>query len=525
MSALVKLLLFLAVFGVTALFNATLIDIRFDEIRYLLGNIASSDEVSNTFGIVSRYELIKRRMKYGEEDVDNYELEARMQALSSNAQIDSSVQIGKKKFLRIPVRTALNGIRVLLNKPIINPKEEDKIFSVLEIAYFYERVRKYTDAIKSYDEILSTAQLSDDVKSAILVHKAFCFSMISRYDQSKKIYEKVISDYPSTEAGILAWKLIDFLGSMESEREKVKRQNLDEMEKAKQYYLLMDFRNSIKSYSLYIGENREAVTIAEARFYKGRAHEELGETEDALLEYRAVLNIDKSKKWARQANRRMLMLGEFYEQQKGIADEARQKLEQYQDQVFLGNVQKYSSMVAKNSLKSELASSGAGGGISKANDSIMSMIDNVGKLNLTGDAESVNPATGKKHNEEKVTAQGVELSDAEVRELKRRQVLAENPYRRPSALKQGIDEYSGELRYIYNKRLRTGVKLSGKMLVEIRITSGGAISNAKVLQSNMGDQQFEETIVKQIQGWKFKPVPDSLGDVTINYPFEFYEEQ
>ena len=98
------------------------------------------------------------------------------------------------------------------------------------------------------------------------------------------------------------------------------------------------------------------------------------------------------------------------------------------------------------------------------------------------------------------------LSKTEIKELRRRQELADNPFRRPNSLKQIIDANSGELRYIYNKRLRTGIRLSGRMLMEIRIRPDGSVGSARVQQSDMGDSEFEQLISRQIQNWKFKPV-------------------
>jgi hypothetical protein len=40
----------------------------------------------------------------------------------------------------------------------------------------------------------------------------------------------------------------------------------------------------------------------------------------------------------------------------------------------------------------------------------------------------------------------------------------------------------------------------------------------------MGDKEFEKSIVERISTWRFKAVPDSLGELTVNYPFEFDEE-
>jgi TonB family protein len=304
----------------------------------------------------------------------------------------------------------------------------------------------------------------------------------------------------------------------------VEKSGMTEMEKAKQSYLLMDFRSAIKNYSVFLEKDPIVQFQAEARFYKGRAHEELGETDEAIMEYRKVMRIDSSKIWARQANRRMLMLGEFYEQQKQVADEAKKQLEAYQDQMFISKVEKYSSLVSQSSLKGELMkSSSQGNGNNTSNDSIMRLINQIGNLDLSGEQDAKNGEQLEQIRKEMVS--NGKLSLTEIKELDRKQNLAQNPYRRPGNLKSAIDENSNELRYIYNKKLRSGTKLSGKMLLEILIKADGNVGNVRILQSNMGDQSFEQDILKRISTWKFKTVPDSLGDLKVNYPFEFYEEQ
>lgn len=523
MKTIIKLLLIILFFGVSILFNIGLIDIRLEEIKYLLGNIAAKEDVSNTFGIVAKYELIKRRMLYGEENVTNYEFEAKVQALSYDKnQLDDRKKSWTEKAYRIPVRLVLNSIRVLQGKKIINPKDDDKIFTVLEIAYFFERNRKYNDALKSYEEILLNTDIASDLRAAVMVHKAFCYSMLSDYGKSKKEYEDVIALFPNTEAGIIAWKLLDFIQSIERERKKLENTQLKEMEKAKQYYLLMDYRNAIKTLSVFI-EKDNTDALCEARFFKGRAHEELGEFEEAVLEYKKIIRTDKSKNWARQANRRLLMLGSFYEQQKQIAEEAKQQLEFYKDQVFLSNIEMYSNFVNGNSIKTEMMNKEVNSVVhTTSSDSIVSIINKIENLDLTGEKKKE-----KQKNEQirrELIKQG-KIDAAEIKELERRQNLAQNPYRRPEALKKVIDDNSGELRYIYNKKLRSGIKISGKLLVEIHIKSSGIVDRANVIQSTVGDAQFEDEIVQRIVSWRFNAVADSLGDLTVNYPFEFYEEQ
>jgi TonB family protein len=512
---------------VTVLFNIGLIDIRFEEIDFLLGKAAFDEEASNTFSIVAKYELIKQRMEFGEDYSENYELEARIQALISGDQFNKRDADGTRKQYLIPVRFVLNAIRFILGKEFINPTEENKAIKVLEIGYFWERTRKYPEAIKIYDQALGMPELSNDVRSAVLIHKAFSHSMMSEYDKAKITYERVINMYPNTEAGIVSWKLLDFIESIEKKREEVKNTDLSNFERAKQYYLVMDYRNAIKFYSIFLqGGEDDPFKGAEARYFKGRAHEELGESDEAVDEYRRAIRIDKTMQWAREANRRMLMLGEFYDYQKKVAQEAQRQLAAYQDGGFMNKVDRFRGMISESSVKNELMKQQGNGEQKKekVNNDVMNLINSIGDLDLTGEKEQQKAMEKEIEKFRKdLIAAGIK-SEEEIRELQRKQALTGNPFRRPSFLKETIDGNVNQLKYVYNRRLRQGVMLSGKMLVEMSIESDGGISSVKIVNSNMGDKVFEEEILAKIGTWKFNPVPDSLGVLRIRYPFEFFEE-
>ena len=523
MKAFFNIFLLLFFLILTVLFNIGLIDVRFQEINYLLGKAAFDQDASNALGIVAKYELIRRRMEAGEASPENYELEARIQALISGDRFSEEEELSKKKKYLIPVRIFLNSIRFALGKEFVNLQEENKIIKVLEIGYFWERNRKYSEAIKIYKEVLDMPDLDHDVRSAVLIHKAFCHSMMSEYKKSKEMYERVINLYPNTEAGILSWKLLGFLEKMEVKRQKVKRTKLTHFDKAKQYYLVMDYRNSIKYFSKFLQENKKGRRIAEARFFKGRSHEEIGETEEAVEEYRRIIKIDRTKKWAKEANRRMLMLGEFYDYKKKMAEEAKKQLSNYQDGSFLNRVDKFKNLWSASSIKEELQKSGdKEKTIEEVVDrDIMNLIDSIGQLDLTGEVEK-KKALEKRI--EKLIAKGVK-SEVEIREFKRKIALTDNPFRRPSFIKRTIDANTNQLKYLYNRRLRKGEELSGKMIIEMNIKPDGYISSTKIVNSNIGDQRFEKEVLAKVESWKFRPVPDSLGIMRIKYPFEFYEEK
>jgi TonB family protein len=522
---------FLRIVGITALFAATvffnigLIDIRMEEMSYLLGKIAARQDIPMSLGIVAKYELIKKRMLYGEENDDGYELEAKIQALTSGDQFPKQQTIWKNRITRIPVRIILNAIRFSLGKPIINTKEEDELLKVLELGYFWERSRKYQEAIKVYDEVLEKKTIQPDLQAAVMIHKAFCHSMLSEYEVSKHIYERIITLYSNTDAGILSWKLLDFIQSMERQRSDLERKSLSDFEKAKQFYLVMDYRNAVKHYSLFLQENTASPAKFEVLFFKGRSHEELGEGEEAMFSYQQIIRDDKTRQWAKQANRRMLMMGEFYDQKRQLADQAKKQLEAYQDQGFMDNIRNYASMVSESSLRKELTATSpiSAKQPAKTDDSLLTFINRIGTLDLTGENEA-----GKREEREKIRSELIEkgkLSAAEINELERRKALEDNPFRKPTSLKAVIDENASQLKFLYNRRLREGVRLSGKMIVEIGIKPNGNVKGVKILRSTMGDKTFEESVLAQIGRWKFKAVEDSLGDMTVNYPIEFFQEE
>jgi len=520
MKTLFKLLLIILVLGVTVLFNIGLIDIRLEEIRYFLGKIASHENISNTFGIVAKYELIKKRMQYGDIDEENYALEAKIQALTSENLLEGRKQNWTQKAYRVPVRFVVNVIRRSLGKEIINPKEDDRIFGVLEIAYFWERNRRYENALKMYDEILNGGNLAPDMKAAIMVHQAFCYSMMSEYDKAIQRYELVINMYPNTEAGILSWKLLEFLQGMEKRRNVVAQKQISEFEKGKQYFLLMDYRNAVKYFSRFLSGKITNKQESEARYFKGRAAEEIGQIDDAMMEYRHVMQIGKNTEWAKQANRRMYMLGEFYEQQEQMALQAKRQLETYKDELFMDKVKQYAHLVKNNSLYDELKEKKGDSG-QQIDDSLMDLINKIGNLDLTGDEQK------KQQELERVRRQLIaqeKLSRRELMELNRRKELMENPSRRPSTIKKLINEKTLELRYLYNKRLRKGEAISGRMLVSFEIQPDGSLENIQLMQSNIGDETFEREILSKIAKWRFGQVSDTLGALSVNYPFDFYKE-
>ena len=120
MKTFLRLFLIVSLLAITAYFNIGLIDLRMREMSYLIGKIAARQDVPMSLGIVAKYELIKHRMLYGEQNPDNYELEAKMQALTSGDQFEKRGNDWQTKIYKLPVRLVVNCIRLSIGKPIIH---------------------------------------------------------------------------------------------------------------------------------------------------------------------------------------------------------------------------------------------------------------------------------------------------------------------------------------------------------------------------------------------------------------------
>lgn len=335
--------------GFTAILNKDLIEIRLDELNYQLGQAAEIEDAANTLSIVSKYELIKRRIENGESEVENYTFEAKMQTLTSKEQFPAGVDIDTE-YNNLPLaRLILRGLRFTLGKANINPVQEKEMYDLLETAYYHERRRDYSEAIKRYDQVvLAEKEIKPEVHAAILLHKGFCYSMLNEYEEAKQIFELIISKYPDTDAGILAWKLLDFLVAMEKKREMLEKEELSAFAGGKQCYFLMDYNGSITLFSEFLKREPNNPEATEARYYKGRSHEELGKIEEALTEYNMVIVLDENHKWALESNRRLFMIGEFYKEEPQIAEKARDYLAAHKDYGFISNVKDYTGSISSN---------------------------------------------------------------------------------------------------------------------------------------------------------------------------------
>ncbi len=86
-------------------------------------------------------------------------------------------------------------------------------------------------------------------------------------------------------------------------------------------------------------------------------------------------------------------------------------------------------------------------------------------------------------------------------------------------VRQVVHAHRAQLRYCYEQELTRAPGLAGKISARWLIGSDGAVTQATVAESSMGNDAAELCVLARIRSWTF-PKPKS-GDVMVVYPFMF----
>jgi len=88
-----------------------------------------------------------------------------------------------------------------------------------------------------------------------------------------------------------------------------------------------------------------------------------------------------------------------------------------------------------------------------------------------------------------------------------------------SLINRVIRRNKNQIRYCYDRELRTDPKLKGEIKIKFVISKDGVISLSKIKSSTLNNTAVEECVRKRLLRWKF---PKSKSGITIvNYIFHF----
>jgi TonB family protein len=501
--------------------NDAVIQYRMNEYNRAMETLSQTYNSSHALNMLARFDLIKKRQNMPEED--ETALELKLQSLaSSKLLVEEKQVVGLKSKV---IGAVISGVGFILGKQRSKANVPTMITKNLEVAYFYERSRKYEKAIEIYTKGLEEKDLPPEVSATLLLHRGFCSSLMGEYQKAKADFDKTIALVPQTEESHVALKLKELTLGLEDQVKLAKESKQGSFQAGRQMFLLANYAEAAKSLRTILNNPAsDSLQLIQSRYLYARSQEELGQDSDAVITYRSVIQQAPNSDEAKKANRRLYVLGKFYSNDEDLAKAALTKMEKYQDFKFI------------NSLKSLDVPKPTQGRTPKADlsDALTTHSTEPGTGTSKLDKLDVGDLKGDKRANEKAKldagkAEAEKLTATLKRDVQARRANAKiiaDPLRQ-QAIFATIEGNMGEMEFIYQKFMRKGTVFEGNLMVRILIDPTGRVKDARIVneKSTIDHPSFCSEILQNAKKWRFREDPNASGDIPVSFPLRFVNKE
>jgi TonB family protein len=92
-------------------------------------------------------------------------------------------------------------------------------------------------------------------------------------------------------------------------------------------------------------------------------------------------------------------------------------------------------------------------------------------------------------------------------------------YRSSASLLAVVRRYAAGIQFCYDNQLKKQPGLRGKLVVSLTVLANGSVSEAIVVQDDLGSTAVTQCVLSQIRAWRFPEIPQ--GVVSFKTPFVF----
>jgi TonB family protein len=501
--------------------NEAVIKFRMDEYNTAMEALSQSYNSSHALNMLARFELIKKRQSQPEEggDEDETELEMKMQSLTTGKLLAGEA---KREGLQTRIiAMVIRGVGAILGRQRSRTEVSGVVIQDLEVAYFYERSRKYEKAIGVYGKGLEDPGLSAPVTATLLLHRGFCYSLMGEYAKAMEDFRRAGLVFPESEEARVAIRLRELTVGLQDQVRLAREERKTPLLAGRTFFRLANYPEAAKNLEKVISDPQAPPEQKiESRFLYGRTQEEMGQDSDAVLTYRSLMQQAPESPYAKKANRRLYVMGKFYSHDEDLAQTALKKIEQYQDFKFINSlksldVPKPREAIAPNSAIDDVPAPAEHAAATK-----LDKVEKTDVADLRGEekAKQAREAAGKAEAE-KLTA--TLKKDVQVKHAAATKIAAD-PLRQ-EAIFSTITSNMGELEFVYQKWLRKGSVFEGNLTVRMLIQPDGTVRDAKIIseKSTIDNPTFSAEVLQNIKKWRFREDPNANGDIPVSFPLRF----
>lgn len=236
----------------------------------------------------------------------------------------------------------INSVRLLNFKPSLKLEEQQQTILRLQFAFYMERTRKYPIASKKYQELEDSNlnSLSDEMAFTLL-HHGYCLVMMGEREKAYVKLKKAIDLFPGSHYAENANLLISFLEDSENKKLEMKNGSKKPEDLAYSLFQSGDYEETLRTLELIPTLSKDQ------NYIKARSMEELGRTSNAVQEYIQLVKQKENKAVAIKANRRLLLIGNFYQENKSLVSFSKQEATKLGDSKAVQNIEIGKSLVLK----------------------------------------------------------------------------------------------------------------------------------------------------------------------------------
>ncbi len=329
-------LLFFLLFGFFGLASQAIVGVKLQELRFgILRDQLMNYELSS--------QTLRERLKQMFLSKDDYLLEVKVNVL------ESGIMNSETKGLELEMSWkdkfglgVINVVRALNFKPFLELEEQQKTIIRLQFAFYMERTRKFSIASKKYDELETILEdsLADELAFTLL-HNGYCLVMMGEREHAYVKLRKAVDLFPGTHYAENAELLIGFLQDGDKRKEDLKNSNKKPEELAYSLFQSGDYEETLKTL-----EALPELTNDQS-YIKARSMEELGKTSNAVKEYIQLVKQRENKEVAIRANRRLLLIGNFYQENKSLVEFSKTEATKLGDEKAVAKIEEGKSLVLK----------------------------------------------------------------------------------------------------------------------------------------------------------------------------------
>ncbi|PJZ29655.1 tetratricopeptide repeat protein [Leptospira kmetyi] len=294
-----SLLIAILGFLLIVFFGLVVLDTKLYELKVTL-------EKRKLFNFSFSSEILRSKFESILSNRDNIKAEMNLNNLQSSLIESNQLESFSVGILQNFGSVLINGVRLITGKPPIDFEISSTKVRALERAFNLERNQAYKDAYQAYGETLDIFAKGTDESGFILLHQGFCLAVQGEFDLALKDLESVLEHNPGTVFANDAEILIAIIQKSKQSIQEIE-ENLDSPEsRAKAFFAKGNYAKVLEEFA------KSNMTSAEMRYIRAYSLEKTGNQNAAITEYAKLAFSDTDKEIAIKANRRLMMLGHYY---------------------------------------------------------------------------------------------------------------------------------------------------------------------------------------------------------------------